>query len=559
MMETANSWTAILGNKIGESSDHLFNYLVNTGEPWEGKPAFCTENEGLPYEVIVTADSLLCVSGLMKFNADTAEWECLKVEPMGLDAPLSAWEVTSIDNWEGEKNLAGNPPSHISLINEMGKEISVDCPVYAVMRESLAEGKRFRLSLYMVTLFLQKEEKVLEVTSGKVLEMERERRAQSDSSFKPEDLKSVTVDLTGKRAVLQGREGKVTDFLTMIEEVQPVEMQGHYGYKMKCDLAPQKDIPLLVDMYAFESSLKGYIPQKGDYVSGGGFLYGVPVEEINAKEAGMSFPSDAPEPELSSKDKEWMEFLSTRPELPLATKVLIGSFIRTGWQVVQASTKYFSKMVPAFIARKPKGSTYAVFVDCRQEGKYEYPDLNAAELRDIESRCREYGYKTIRFRVDVMEEGKNYRYAITPIGRFPQKMAFETTVKKPSRKMVAEEVVKSAVAAFAQTVNSADMTYLSAWLDEDLHYTSQTVDTDIHGKITFLRYFTVALAQWEKSKMLPKAVTGTVSWKNRRHPCMALIHDGKVTACTVMRARGGYVTEMATLPENSYEKFKEDK
>ena len=513
MQSSVNSWNAILGNNHTKKAAAQFDRLLDTGSPLAPKPDFVTETEGLPYELIVTEEGPLCVAGLMKFNAVDAEWECVGVEPMCREGAVSEWQIAEA-NKENADKLQGAPPTELTLIHDSDRRVRVECLPYVTMRDALAEGKKFLFGCHLVVREISKESETL------------------------------------ARAYLQDQNTTCYDFITQVEEVSPVTFCDVKGYRLRCTLTPEGEDDFPVDLYAFPPALKKYVPQKGDFISGYGQLYAYPVEEVTEETHSEEHVLKGMQGDAQNLEKA-LDYLNNHEELPLPARVILSTFIRTGWEILETGSKYYSKMLPAFVARMKGGDTYAVYVDAQMEGHYSFPDLNGAEIQEIKKRCKSVGYKDIRFRATVRPNGDNYSVSIAPTGSgsMPFKVSFLMDIKKPHKNFTDEETVREAALAFAETINTSDMKILAPYLSEELHFQSKSLGTNIMGKITFLRYFTIALIKWAQNNIEPEATVGSVEWNGKREICMALMQEGKAKACTLFRAKNGYITEMITLPE----------
>lgn len=551
-----NSWNAILGNNHATKAAVQFQRLLNTGSPLAPKPEFVSETEGLPYELIVTEERPLCIGALMKFNLMEAEWECLGVEPLSRQGAPSDWKISHAHKKNADE-LKELPPTELSLVNESGKEIFAECLPYVTMREALSEGTSFEFGCYLVVQQIVKEQTTQIIREGALLDEERARRAQENPLFKPEDLPYIEIDLSHARAFLQDNNTPNADFLTTIEEVTPVTFCDVKGYKLRCSLSAESEKNFPVDFYVFEPVLKKYVPKEGDFISGFGALHVFPLQQVKAD---THFGENVfKKMQGSSQNLETaLDYLHNHEELPLSVRVIVSAFIRTGWEILETGSKYYSKMIPAFVARKKGGDTYAVYIDTQMKGQYGFPDLNAAEIQEIKKRCKSVGYKDIRFRASMIPHEDHYSVSIAPVGsgEIPFKVSFLIDVPKPEKKDNDEETVREAALAFAETINNSDMKILAPYLSEELHFQSHTMGTNLTGKITFLRYFTIALIKWAQNKLSPQAVVGSVEWQNRRVVSMALLDNDIPQSCTIFHAENGYITEMITLPEEACRTFR---
>ncbi len=550
MQNSSTTWNFILNKENNKAHNGIFSRLVETGAPLSPRPSFCRENEGLPYELIVTDESPLRVAGLMKFNAATAEWECLQVFPLSVDSPRSPWEVLET----GVSPDEGAPEDKIEdewlLMNESGRELRMKCRPLMTMKESLSPGRKFLCGISLIVRKLKKEESIIIVRDPDLLEAEKRRRKEENPSFEGEKLTFLRVDISHSRALLPGQ-GCLADFLTKVESVETFEFCGERGYRLGCALSPQGEAALPADLFVFPCVLDGYIPQVGDFISGFGEMAACPAEAWNDDTSWLDSPEVAQAQASRDLSREALAFIEAHPELPIAVRVIISSFIRTDWKILEVNSRYYSKMMPSFIAKKRGGGIYAVYVDSRMEGTYEYPDLNENELSEIRRRCKAQEIKDIRFRVNIIPAGESYSVSIAPSGKFPYKLSYLMDVPRPVRKGEEAPVVSRAAEDFARSVNESDLTALSFWLAEDLHFTSLTMGTDIKGKVTFLRYFSIALIRWAQRDVAPSARAGVVDWEGKTRPCLALMEGDKVAACTVFEARDGYVSRMITLPDSS--------
>lgn len=550
MQSPANSWNAILGSNNAKKAAVQYQRLLDTGSPLDPKPDFVSETEGLPYELIVTDEEPLCIAGLMKFNAEEAEWECLGVEALAREGVVSEWEIAGADKEAADK-LQGTPPTELKLIDAAGKKISAECLPYVAMRNALAKGSKFLFGFHLLAHNLTREEE-------KQIVRDVAHKTKATPGSKPEELPFVEIDLTHARAFLQDDNTPDSDFITRVEEVTPITFCNVKGYKLRCLLSAENESEFAVDLYAFAPVLGKYIPKKGDFISGYGRLHAFPVEKVvpDAHSEETVFRNMQGDPRNMEAA---LDYLNNHEELPLPVRVILSTFIRTGWEILETGSKYYSKMLPAFVARKKGGDTYAVYVDAQMEGHYSFPDLNAAEIQEIKKRCKSVGYKDIRFRATVRPSEDLYSVSIAPTGsgNTPFKVSFLVDIKKPKKQISDDETVKEAALAFAETVNNSDMKLLAPYLSEELLFESKSLGTRIMGKITFLRYFTIALIKWMQNQLTPEAVVGSVEWNNKREICMALLSEGEAKACTIFRAENGYITHMQTLSEEACKTFRQ--
>lgn len=551
MPSPKNTWNALLGDEYESKGESLFQELMEKGKPLSPKPSFSPAST-LPFELITSAESEreLPLSGLVEYSEETKGWECIQLSPYSSTGPLSVWKF--------EKAL---PPRHedmpsteIILSNEKGREVRFFCNSYPLYAKALKEQKRYRFRLFGIVYNLGLEEESLLITEGAILEKERQKIIDVKPDTPEEELPYMAVDLTDTRAVLQVN-SCCGDILTKIEAMEEVTFHGEKGYRLYCSLAPSDEPAFPIELYAFAPSLEKYTPQTGDFVSGYVQLYAIPIAETSDEEEDIYTSIEInQEKDASKRLTEAMAFIQNHPELPLSSKLIISAFIHDGWQIADIYTKYFSKMIPTFRAVKDSEAV-AVFVDTKFDKLYPYPDLNQEEMDYLTEHCRKQGCRLIRFQVSMTADKEKYNFAVDSSTGVGSKVTFPLQLPKLWSSTYKLESEKNAAKALAETVNEQNLSFIASHLDEEVHFYSHTLGNKMAGKITFLRYFTMALIRWQKQNVNLKAVHGMVEWQGFRRPAMALIHDEKVTAVSIFTAKNGFIGEIHTLPEDSNQTF----
>lgn len=553
---TASGWKAVWGHLYESKLAEIFQGLINEGDVLVGVPPFAKEGDKAPYELIVGQEGNqepVTMVGLIKFEAKTQEWLCLDLSLYVSGAKTSIWELSEgvAEEQNEERNevtvvTAEMRRDVVRLMNGEGREVWASCPTAALWRKYLKIGTRFEWGMYLLACSLKLEEEFVLMTEGEMLDAEHKRHQKNDPNFNKKDYPYLALDLGEARALLQV-DSPMGDFMTRVDSVVPMQFSGQRGYRISCEFSPKEAPAFPVDIVVFEEVLNGYIPQVGDFVSGYGDVFAYPVAAVKTDSSWMDSPKVALTQDKESLRRESLALIYQHEEMPLSVRVVMAGIRAAGWNIDEVYSQYFSKMIPAFSISKGGNSNF-VFIDTKLAGKYDFPDINEEEQALTHKNCVSQGKLPLRFQVSLEQKEKDFSLHVTQCNPFPDSLSFVLQVAEPQRNVAPDSVVLQAIQSFKRAVKASNIGLLAPSLAEDVHFKSYTAGTDIWGKITFLRYMSVAFLRWKSTGILPQTEASHVKWEGVSRPCFLLKYKGEVTACTLFKTKDGYISEMENIP-----------
>ena len=151
-----------------------------------------------------------------------------------------------------------------------GATVTFFDPDFYKNRHRYHPGKAYDFSVAALAYTLAKAtQDTITVTGGPVLERERQRLLEINPHADVSHVNSVELSIAGLRCLLPCRAAQDdAEFRTIAEEVGYFEAEGYGFYRIRATLMVPDDVPFAAYIYASETILKGYRPQKGDAIQG---------------------------------------------------------------------------------------------------------------------------------------------------------------------------------------------------------------------------------------------------------------------------------------------------
>lgn len=218
-----------------------------------------------------------------------------------------------------------------------GASVAFFDPDYYKNRHIYKPGKAYDFTVAGVAYTLQKAtQNTIVVSEGPAIEFERQRLLEQNPNADVSDVNSVEISIAEMRYLMP--RDKVEDdseFRTIAEEVGYFEAEGLGFYRIRATLTIPNDFPFDGYIYASESVLKGYRPQKGDAIEGFLWLQGHLI-------SNQEFD---PDPDTDTAEEKTIPMAGLHPGINALAQVLVAA----GAKVRQYENPENSPDTPTFL------------------------------------------------------------------------------------------------------------------------------------------------------------------------------------------------------------------
>jgi len=397
-------WTAALPSRESNTVEELLRWVCQEGKP-AGEAKFdcpqkgggtCPEKAfGIQYPDLPLRYFLLVVTDSSK---DEPSNEVVSGYPYCADGCVNRIRVDKITTWSnGVEGIVHGTMRGGPEVNFFDADFYKNHAIYQT-------GKAYDFSIAGLAYKLRKatENKMI-ITEGPAVDFERERVLREDASADISKITSVEMSLEEMRFLICDDQAvDDAEFRTVVEEVGYFEVSGVGYYRLRAVLAWPNDCNFPGYIYAAETLLQGYRPQKGDSIEGWLWLQG----RLVAETAHDSVPEIA-KAELANL----RYFAAARAEEDLAGEplgvVVVGrTLVQWGGEIQLYEPR--GQTTPTFLFTC-KQATWQVWVCAQMENEKASDVLSASEQERRVQSAAECGHRAAFAVVEFKDWGHGYR------------------------------------------------------------------------------------------------------------------------------------------------------